>query len=266
MRGTALCCALLLCGGCSLFLSTSDLANDTPDGGGPIDAAVDGPPVVVGDGGIDTGTSAEAGGPFCQSLSPAPKLCADFDDNNLLSIFDDVLREPSTTTTVVAEEGGVRAAIDGATGCAYARLAKTIQTNGAGMRIRFKMKPSAPWVNDEIHFILNLEQGAKDCGFFLHLGDGAGSAQLHVQWGSPEQNDGVGWAVLPKVGEWNEIAIELGTTDPPTVAIAVNGKPSLPATPFSQCSFGSRVYVGMGFHCSSGTAEARYDDLVIDYP
>jgi hypothetical protein len=258
----ALCCALLVCGGCSLFLSTSDLSEPEPADGG----ATDGPPPVVDEAGRDSTPPVEAGGPFCKSLSPTPKHCVDFDDGNLLAFFDEVHREPSTTTTtVVAEEGGVRAAIANADGCSYARLTKTLPTPGPGMRIRFKLMPVAPWPRDQIFFFLNLEDGAGDCGLLLHLGEQGTGGDLHIQWGDPEQNDTVGWVELPKVGEWSEIGLELGDANPPTATVTVNGKKAMSQS-FPQCTFGTGVYVAMGFHCASGTAAVRYDDLVIDYP
>ena len=267
MRGTALCCALLVCGGCSLFLSTNDLAGDAPDGGGPIDASADGPPTVVSDGGTDTGPSNDAAVSFCKSLSPAPKHCADFDDGNLIGVFDKVVRDPSATTTVVAESGGVRAAINGADGCTYAALAKTVPASGQGMRIRFKVKPTASsWPKDLIYFFMNLEDGLNDCGFLLHLGENGDYAWLHPQWGNPEQNDSTDFLAVPKVGEWSEIGIDFAAVSTPTISITVNGKPAITSKAYGQCTFGSGVYVAMGFHCASGTGEVQYDDLVIDYP
>lgn len=269
MRGTALCCALLLCGGgCSLFLSTSDLTGEeAPDGGPATDGSFDAPATVDDGGRTDTGPASEGGGAFCATLSPAPKHCADFDDGNLLGFFDEVLRDPSNgTTTVVAENGGVRAAIDAAGSCSYARLTKTLPTSGQGMRVRFKVKPNAPWPKDQIFFFLNLEDGLNDCGFLVHLGEAGGAADLHVQWGNPEQNGGAGFLEAPKVGEWSEIGIDFANVTTPTADVTVNGKPVVTSETFPQCAFGSSVYVAMGFHCSSGTAEVQYDDLVIDYP
>jgi hypothetical protein len=258
----ALCFALLVCGGCSLFLSTSDLS----DANGTDAGATDGPPPVVDEAGRDSAPAGDAGGRFCQSLSPAPKHCADFDDGNLLSFFDDVQREPTPTTASVApDEGGVRAAIANADGCSYARLTKTVPSSGAGMRIRFNVMPVAPWPKDQIFFFLKLEDGAGECGFLLHLdGEGAGG-QLHVQWGDPEQDDGVDWTELPKVGAWSEMGIELAAANPPTVTVSVDGKKAM-SQAFPQCTFGTGVYVAMGLHCASGTAAVRYDDVVIDYP
>lgn len=246
------------------MLSTSDLADEAP-----LDASVDAPSSA--EGGADVSPESSGGGdarvPFCQSLSPAPKHCVDFDDGNLLGFFDQVVRDPpNATTTLVADDGAARVAIDGADGCAYARLTRTVPAPGRGMRVRFKVKPSASWAKDKIYFFMNLEGGQGDCGLLLHLGDFGSSAQLHVQWGNPEQNDFNPWTEIPKVGEWSEIGIELAATDPPTVAATVNGMKAMSSKALSQCSFGSGVYVGMGFHCAAGTAEVRYDDLVIDYP
>jgi hypothetical protein len=266
MRGVALCCAGLALAGCSLLLSTSDLnEQSSPDGGGPTpttDAGADAPANTDAAGDAPVGTP-DGGGPFCKSLSPAPKYCADFDDGNVLAFFDGAHRDPMSTTNIVADNGAARIAMANATGCTYARLEKTLPASAAGMKVRFRVRPTAPFTEDEIFANLFIGEGDVGCALLLHVDPNGGS--LQVQYGNPQMDDGYDWAVAPKVGEWSDVSIDLAASTIPTVTIRVNGQPAMAKT-LSQCSFGAETWLALGLHCASGTAELRYDDVVVDYP
>jgi hypothetical protein len=68
--------------------------DDASDGNDGLAPAPPPPPAPPGDGGTDSGrdaaSDAEGGPPFCSALSPAPKFCADFDDADPTSHWDQV--------------------------------------------------------------------------------------------------------------------------------------------------------------------------------
>lgn len=265
----ALSCVTLASAGCSLLLSTSDLSEQAggADGGGPpivTEAGIDAS--APSDGGTDALViPPDANARFCETLSPAPKFCADFDGTGPVHEgWGNVLIDPDNVGVVVRDALGrdrssLLAKLTAPQACSYARPTKTFPTTGFGLRVSFSFRPSSPWTNDAVFSLMNAEEG--DCGVLFHF-DGV-TARVHFQYGA-DANDFFDWNAAPKLDAWSKIesAIDLDGN----LTIALDGK-----TVFTQllpelCKPGTEVYFAPGFHCENAVHEARYDDVIVDYP
>jgi hypothetical protein len=265
----ALCFAAVASAGCSLLLSTSDLTEPGPDGGTPS---------PTGEAGADGGGDATTDGPlvspdgsvrFCQTLSPAPKFCADFDGTGAVDEgWDGTVIAPDDTVGSITRDALGRdrssalAKLTDPVSCSYARLAKTFPTSGFGMRVSFSFRPSSPWTTDAIISLFNAEGDTADCGILYHFHPGL--AQLHLQYGTPEANDMFEWDGAPALDAWSTIDTTIDTNG--ILTIVLNGKKVLTRALPEGCKPGPEVYVAPGFHCEQDVHEARYDDVVVDYP
>jgi hypothetical protein len=269
MRGTALSCVALLSGGCSLLLSTSDFSEDATDAGAPVEASspADAPSL------LETSTDApvvppDGGGPrFCASLSPAPKFCADFDGEGAVDEgWNGLTIDPTSAGTVTRDPLGrdrssLLVKLTAPKECSYVRPGKSFVTTGKGMRISFSFRPSSPWDSDAIFAFIKLESPQGGCSILHHL-ESATSANLHFQYGV--ENDLYAWNAVPKLDTWSRVETSFGSDG--SISIKVDGVDALTRGLDPACTFGDSVYVALGFHCEDAVHEARFDDVVIDYP
>jgi hypothetical protein len=274
MRGIALCCASVVLAGCSLLLSTSDLSEPgTPDAAPSSEAGLDAP------GSADSssdGTAIDAPGVrFCASLSPPPKFCADFDGPgaSVDDGWDDVEVEPPSGTSVTLDPMGRAGAsalmtVDDNLGCAYSRLGKTFFTNGKGARFSFSYRPTGV-TDDSIFAFWDLRGDGADCGIFFRLettdGQTVSAAATHFQYDNGMRDDIFEWISAPKLGVWSKIEAEIAS-DGSSIAVILDGDPVSRQTIPAGCTFGSTSYFAPGFHCEDRAHEARFDDVVVDYP
>jgi hypothetical protein len=272
MRRTALCFVAIASAGCSLLLSTSDLSEEArPDAGASPagEAGADAPTTPAGDAGSDALAvdAADASGlRFCESLVPAPKFCADFDGTGpVTESWDTAIIDPAAAGSLARDPLGrdrasLLAKLVAPQSCSYVRPAKTFPTNGLGLRVAFAFRPSSPWIGDAVFSLMSAEGG--DCGILFHF-DGAG-ARTHFQYGNPEQDVFYDWDGAPKVDVWSRIEAAIDKSGALTVKLGddVVFSQSLPLA----CTPGSEIYVAPGFHCEGDAHEARYDDVIVDYP
>jgi hypothetical protein len=268
----ALCLVAVASAGCSLLLSTSDLTEAGPDGGtGPSptgEAGADG--ATSGDATTDAPVvSPDGSARFCETLSPAPKFCADFDGTGAVHEgWDTTVISPDDTVGSLARDALGRdrsslvAKLTAPQSCSYARVAKTFPTSGFGMRVSFAFRPASPWTTDSIISLFNAEGDNADCGILYHFE--VGLARVHLQYGNPEANDMFEWDGAPALDAWSTIDT---TIDPNGIlTIVLNGKKVLTLDLPAGCTPGNEVYIAPGFHCEQEVHEARYDDVIVDYP
>lgn len=270
MRRIALCCVSLALASCSLFWDTSSFTSDEPtDAGTGTDTSAEtssssssGGPSEGGtnDAGQDSATS------FCASLNPKPKFCSDFDDGASLVVAGwGVNVDPPDAGSVTIDPMGrdrscALAKLDAPQSCSYARPTRTFVTDGKGLRVAYAFRPSSTkWQGDAAFSVVALQGG---CRLLYHF-DGA-NASLHLQFGSPEQDESFGWAVTPKLDAWSKIETTISADA--NITITVDGVIALSRALSAGCGFGTSVFVAPGLHCESDPHEARYDDVVVDYP
>lgn len=108
MRGIALCCAAIGLAGCSLLLSTSEL---NEPGAAPAEAGTPSPAEGGADGSSSSGDASSDGASgrrFCETLSPAPKHCSDFDKagDAVNAGWNDVAIDPPSVGSVTLDAIG----------------------------------------------------------------------------------------------------------------------------------------------------------------
>ena len=273
MRRAALCFVAVASAGCSLLLSTSDLGGEPgPDSGAGESSTVTEAGRADAPGTVDGGTDAlvrapDANARFCETLSPAPKFCADFDGTGTVDEgWDNVTIDPAGVgsvtrdTTLGRDRSSLLTKLTAPQSCSYARPAKTFETSGLGTRVSFSFRPSSPWVGDAIFLLMNAEGG--DCGILFHLNGGA--AFVHFQYGQPEKNDFFDWSASPKADVWTKIDAAIDTNG--MITIALDGNKVLSMLVPDACAPGTKLYVAPGLHCENDVREIRFDDFVVDYP
>ncbi len=280
----ALLGALALLSACSLIYASDlngardvDVADATPsagDGGVVADAS---------DGGGDASNDAQTKRGGCSSYQPTPKFCNDFDLDP----------SPSTGWDLVSTESG-KVSLDstlawssprsalitqvGPRGCKYTRFEK--QLVGVGSKratVAFRFRPSSPWKGNYTVLALSFEQPSQYCSPLLYLNANTdqtaiGETLVNVQFNKPQQDDVRSFKGAPKVDQWNEITLTMtagmnGAGADLTVRIAPeDGTAPVESTEtFAQCAVGGELGLYVGFHCSGGPAEIRFDDVRVDW-
>ena len=150
------------------------------------------------------------------------------------------------------------------------------QLAASGWAIRWWMRlggnlHSTAWAIGASHPVLhNTASGSMPCQFIFTLknnGKGVPNANILVQSGSSYQDD----ADIPLVGavpvdQWTELTLSLreaGTSA--ALSATIGGREAVSATTLTQCALGGTIGIYMGFHCDTGTAELREDDIVVDF-
>jgi hypothetical protein len=249
----ALALALVACGRVGFSVPADGTTGDVDDAGG-----------ADGDGAVST---------YCASLSPAPNLCVDFDTGAPLETgFDLVDLSPvGATTSAVLDplafsgRSSVKLSLTDAPSCSYVRLRKYFASGGQELRVRFRMRPSAPWPGGQIfaHVIIG---DAVRCRFLPRLRSAGATAALQVQWGEPSQDALHEWSVAPALDAWSAIAIDvIDAAGTPRVEVRMDDVTVL-VVDVPQCVFGGEAHVGIGLYCASDTFEVRYDDIVVYHP
>lgn len=268
MRGIALCCAGVALAGCSLLLSTSDFSAEPsrPDGGSnALDASDDrATPTEDGSGGDaggpDGARADDAASAFCTSLNPKPKLCFDFDTGAVGDGFDDAFVDPSSAGAVTKVDGVLSAKIANAPTCSYVGVEKKLPISGKSAHVKFAFRPVAGWDADRIFFLARLN-GGSGCAVLLHVSPG--DANFHEQYGSPQQDDIFAMARRPGIGAWSTIDVRFLDS---AISVDVDGMNAITQPLSAGCSYGTQINLRFGFYCATGTFEAQYDDIVVDYP
>jgi hypothetical protein len=266
-----LSCVTLASAGCSLLLSTSDLSEQAvPDSGTPP------PGAEAGADGADTADARtdavvvprDGSARCCETLSPPPKFCADFDGNGAVDEgWDDVTIAPENVgalsrDALARDRSSLLVKLTAPQSCSYVRPAKTFPSSGFGLRVSFSFRPSSPWTTDAIFALLGAAGQGADCAMLFHFDEG--KASLHLQYGSPPVDETFVWDGAPPLDVWSTIET---TIDPAgDLTIALGGKKVLTLPLPDGCKAGPEVYFAPGFHCEQTAHEARYDDVVVDYP
>lgn len=249
-----------LTSGCTLFTSLGGLSGDP----GPLaDASAD---AGASDAPAEANDAADASGPFCQTLSPAPRLCADFEDGVLTGFFDVVRSEPPARVVELEPQPNgslsVRAVVgEGAGGCAYADLRLTEKRTIRELHVSFALRNGdrdGGAVGSEFQRVLRVDP----CGIMLE----ANAADAHVQ--TSDGSFSLGKPIVP--GVWTRVGLDLIATDDgkTTLDVTLDGQPARVRATLATCDIASwtEYSLSVGFFCTpvSDPRELAFDDVVLD--
>jgi hypothetical protein len=288
MRARALfLCGAVLVSGCSLiYASDLDDAREIvilPEGGRS-DSSGDGGAV---DGGVtDTGTldapSGEAAAPKgCAAYQPAPKFCADFDDNAGLAGWE--LQTDDGQSVVQSEQffsspsSAKVVAKATTTTCLYSRFERYFENIGSKrVTVAFRMRLVSPWPNGGIPFVLDLHPSSGDnafCAALYFVGSGPNGkiegANIDVQ-SNVQDDHQIDLNGFPSSDEWSEMKVTVtpnpsGGSTYETTFTGPNGFSVSNRQDFPECPAWGRMGVHFGTHCDHRDATMFFDDIRIDW-
>ena len=128
----------------------------------------------------------------------------------------------------------------------------------------YSFRPSNPF-SDAAFSLISLEGTGSGggCAILYHFNVTNG-AYLHMQYGSPQVDQTYDWAVTPKTDAWSKIETTIDANG--GLVIKVDGSEAINRNVGDACKPGAEVYFAPGFHCEGDVHEARYDDVIVDYP
>lgn len=261
---------------CSLIYK-SDLddarrpSSSSPDAGPDVGTV----PIGVVDAGPDVVTPIATG---CAAF-PTAKFCDDFDTElNVNDGWDrlgltDEHAKGGFDALAFSVPRSFHAALAGATNdCSYARLEKgfSIGTNAKRATVSARVRPQAPWTGDAAIFNVSLT----GCGIILGLGVDLPSytSGINAQFvAGTLQNDYRDVDGFPTPDEWTDVTFDAQAQPDGHVKLDVvfdhaSGARDDKQVDLPQCRLdGGTVFVGLGFHCSQDTHDARYDDVRVSW-
>lgn len=114
---------------------------------------------------------------------------------------------------------------------------------------------------------MKLEGADGGCGILFHVQRLAGStttySTLHFQYGA--QDDIYEWSAAPMLDTWSKVEATVAA-DGSSISVSLDGTVVVTRSIPAGCNLGSTIYFAPGFHCEADVHEARYDDIVVDYP
>lgn len=285
LRGPVAAAALVSASACSLVLDANvhdpeavaasqdagDASSSTGrDGGG----VVDGDAAGAGDAGRPDGStpSLTKGCAF----DPPRRFCEDFEDGGLTPTWD--LNNPSTKVEYdslsFAGSRAVKMAMTAAPACSFARIDKNWENTKATALVEthFKVRPSSSAISDngEVNLLaLQLDKvGSPDfCSAILSVAPDRVSVSIQIPPTYADDRHVVNGKV--PFDAWSEVGIKVVAGTPLSIVVTLQtegGAVEETSFPAPQCpSLGGAVRLGLGLHCESGTAEARYDDVWVDW-
>lgn len=285
LRRVVAAAALVSAPACSLVLDANvhdpDAVAASPDGDAGTSTGKDGGGVVDG----DAAGGGEAGNPDGSTPSlkkgcafdPPRRFCEDFEDGELAPTWDFNKSSASTIDYDSLAFGGGRAAkmaMTGAPSCSFARLDKNWEDTKATTRVEthFKVRPSstATSANGEVNlaaFQIDELGGSKTCTAIVSVSPAEVAVAIQTPPTYQDERHVVG-GTLP-FDKWTEVGLEFASGSPTSMVVTVQtegGAIDETSFPAPQCPpLGGAVRLGVGLHCETGTAEARYDDVWLDW-
>ena len=109
-----------------------------------------------------------------------------------------------------------------------------------------------------------LPDGGAGC---MHILSTSSGSLPNVQYtsGGKQNNDNHSLTKPFPQNRWTRISIDVvEKASVPNVSVRIDGEVALQDVPIPQCGVGGDATVFAGLYCSSGTHEARYDNLKLD--
>lgn len=252
-------------------IAGGDAATPSPDGaplgdaGGTADAALDG--------------ASPDGAPATLSrgcaFTPAPRFCEDFESGSNLAASWDLQNSGSTVDydpLAFAGTRGARAAMTNAPSCSFARMDKNWENTQAKsvVETHFKVRPSSAAKSADgevavVAFQLDKPASSDRCAAILLVAPNEMTVVLQ-NTGASDVRRTIGGTI--PFDAWSEIGMKYvaGSSTSLVVTHQIEGGPIVETTLATPCPvLGGAVRLGLGLHCETGTAEARYDDVWLDW-
>jgi hypothetical protein len=257
-RPLLLAAAAALASACSLLTPIPDLTGGSPDTGAP-----DASPDVDG-----------AAPPFCKSLTPAPRFCDDFDDEQSLQPrWDDLM--VGTGRTVQLDPSVFRSPprsllatlTQPVSGCSYASAVKAFKGAFKTTHLAY-----SAYVADPSEFSTSIisQQGFDGangvCQILLQIGPQSSQILEQLVTGTNTSHNhavAFGWTAR----KWTrfEITYDLAASK---IVVTIDGAPALSeATTIASCPYApGDVSFHVGFHCEDQNAlhKVHIDDVTFD--
>lgn len=282
-RGVSLAVVAALAG-CSLVYSSElndarmlPAGPDSADGGTPREEGGADPVSDAADAG--DGAGAARG---CAAMKPAPRYCRDFDDGAPLDAdgwethIDPAGKQllETDTTSAYSPPGSLHVGLRGAPDCSYARIVRAFPGVSDRVDMRVRVRPAAPWSDSDGIMITHFDDDSSQrCAAILYAVDENGDgrmdrAQVNVQ--TTGDNDVRNLQGVAQVDEWTEVGLVATPAAGGGVSMvfsfrAEDGSYAETTHVFQQCTLAGTMRAKIGFHCESGTADVRYDDLRVDW-
>lgn len=259
---------------CSLFTDLGQLSGGEGAEGGGDDAGSGDGGVPVNDGAAPDASVGD--GAFCQSRSPAPMFCRDFDDGGLGG-WDDIQEDPGGAIAhdPVASSPPGSAVITLAPSspeCTYVRLTKRFLAPLSKWTLEFDLRlgdtsaqPRYPghylatvWTDisgDACGLLFSPSPSSPNLLEQIYYADGGAQNINHLLQGNPTP------------GEWHRITLR-AELSAPRFTVAIDGQPLAKEVPLSgSCKGSGPVSVRLGYHCAKSIGdplEVRIDNVTFD--
>jgi len=249
---------------CGLTADFSNLQGGTRDAG-PADADVGAPPL------LDGGNQGDASSGFCASLSPAPRLCADFDEGLPVDTGWTLLDvTPNATvkvdTVFFSSPGSMLSAVTPADVPASARLHEAVPLQTTQLHVEFEMLLPSGGGPFELCAIHETAPDQTDYGLFYKEEQGS----LLVYVGTLEEDGGLQQFVYPlgaPPSQWLHVAIDFGIGNPGSVVVHHDGVEVIDASVPTATAGATQIFVALGFYSpNAATARASFDNVIVDWP
>jgi hypothetical protein len=256
-------------GACTLTTSLSDLADGRIDGA---DGAEPSPPAGNGDGGTSEASSTTSPGTatgFCDSRTPAPLFCADFDGGRPYDVGWGTTWLTAGGVLAGDEATGVLRAATPAnsagTGC-YAFLSYPIPKSGGHIHVELRLRPTTAIASGQYGSFV-LQQNTPSIYRAIRLYIGPGSATMQVEASNPQfQYERHDLASGLPVGQWQTYAVDVRFGSKTTLDVAVDSvsQLSLSDVPYGFQPQPYELQVGITNVQTPSAASIEYDDVVVD--
>jgi hypothetical protein len=267
-------------GACSLTTSLDGFTGGTLADAGPFpdaDAATDAP---IPDAGVaDAPIDAPAAAPFCESLSPKPMFCDDFERPTVMGAWKDTFTSgggmvdlaPSSRTTTGRELRAMIPLFSGS-GVAFARLEKVFPLAEAVSYSFSLFIDAAPAESGSQTMNLVISPPASNGDFYSFYLFNRVSGFTLIEQTFPN-GSGVNGAFVEHVlstpityAKWQRIEVKAKLTSPTRLTVTVEGQTAYdaPAHPFVRPG---SITLSAGIHYGEspvGPLALRIDDLVLD--
>jgi hypothetical protein len=268
---------------CGLTADFSGLQGGSSDAGlvdassPPRDGATDASPFDAGalaDASSDALVSDEVATGFCESLSPQPKLCADFDEGEPVgtgwTLFDTSPGQTVSvdTSTSVSPPGSFLSMIEGNDGAPEsARLAESLPVLSNHVHAAFDLLYMGGDGPFEIFAVHELTSDGTTYGLFYKLQGG----QLLVYIVSLLEDGGLAQYVYPlgaPPSTWISVDIEMDIAESADVVVTQNGAVVVNAIGIdSSTQSRAQLFVEVGLYSpNAADAQANLDNVVVDWP
>jgi hypothetical protein len=271
-RGARSLVALLAIGAllsCGLTADYSGIQGGSPGVG---DARTSDAGADAGDAeGVDAARDARPPAPFCASLAPSPRFCADFDEGNPVSLGWTLVDATVGSTVAIGgvaftPPGAFLSAVDPSTDKSSARLQQTLPIQAARMHLEMRMLVSATAGVYELCALHQDTAQGVNYGIFYKLQGGALLLDVRALSG----DGGVTSKVYPlgaPSGTWMHVVLDVDLGASAHLTLQQDGATVLDEAVPTSTPSRTKLFVALGIYSPQrASMQASFDDVAIDWP